>query len=87
MGEAVTSPPGARARDGPTGAGDRRSWSLAILPALRQASIVIDHQRYYYLDDDQMISMRYARNLVDGMGLVWNAGIESRATRTSAGSS
>src|SRR5215831_19877935 len=46
----------------------------AILPTLRQASIVIDGQRYYYLDDDQMISMRYARNLVDGVGLVWNAG-------------
>jgi hypothetical protein len=46
----------------------------AILPSLRQASIVIDGLRYYYLDDDQMISMRYARNLVDGMGLVWNPG-------------
>jgi hypothetical protein len=41
---------------------------------LQHASLVIDHQRYYYLDDDQMISMRYARNLVDGQGLVWNAG-------------
>lgn len=47
---------------------------VAVLPAVRHASIVIDGHRYYYLDDDQMISMRYARNLVDGMGLVWNAG-------------
>lgn len=40
----------------------------------RQASIVLDGQRYYYLDDDQMISMRYARNLAEGQGLVWNPG-------------
>ena len=25
-------------------------------------------------DDDQMISMRYARNLVEGHGLAWNPG-------------
>lgn len=29
---------------------------------------------YYCLFDDAMISMRYARNLVDGHGLVWNPG-------------
>jgi hypothetical protein len=38
------------------------------------ASVVVDQVRYFYLDDDQMISMRYARNLVDGQGLVWNPG-------------
>jgi len=48
--------------------------AAVCLAALGHASVVIDHLRYYYLDDDQMISMRYARNLVDGMGLVWNAG-------------
>jgi hypothetical protein len=48
--------------------------AIACLMTVRQASVVIDGQRYYYLDDDQMISMRYARNLVDGMGLVWNPG-------------
>jgi hypothetical protein len=42
--------------------------------AFRQESIVIDGARYYYLDDDQMISMRYARNLAEGQGLVWNPG-------------
>ena len=42
--------------------------------AARQASVAIDGTRYYYLDDDQMISMRYARNLAEGRGLVWNAG-------------
>jgi hypothetical protein len=38
------------------------------------ASRVIDGTRYFWLDDDMMISMRYARNLAEGQGLVWNAG-------------
>jgi arabinofuranosyltransferase len=38
------------------------------------ASRVIDGTRYFWLDDDMMISMRYARNLAEGHGLVWNAG-------------
>jgi hypothetical protein len=42
--------------------------------AAYRSSIVLDHERYFWLDDDQMISMRYARNLVEGQGLVWNAG-------------
>ncbi|MCA9533617.1 MAG: hypothetical protein KC593_08065 [Myxococcales bacterium] len=40
----------------------------------RQASLEIEGVRYFWLDDDQMISMRYARNWADGLGLVWNAG-------------
>lgn len=39
-----------------------------------QASRVVDGVRYFWLDDDQMISMRYARNLAEGNGLVWNPG-------------
>ena len=42
--------------------------------AAYRSSIVLDHERYFWLDDDQMISMRYARNLAEGQGLVWNAG-------------
>jgi len=38
------------------------------------ASSVIDGVRWYWLDDDQMVSMRYARNLAEGYGLVWNPG-------------
>jgi hypothetical protein len=38
------------------------------------ASRVIDGTRYFLLDDDMMISMRYARNLAEGNGLVWNPG-------------
>ncbi len=33
-------------------------------------------QRYFVLFDDAMISMRYARNLANGDGLVWNPGGE-----------
>lgn len=37
-------------------------------------STVIDGTRYWWLDDDALISMRYARNLANGAGLVWNPG-------------
>ncbi len=39
-----------------------------------KASLSIDGVRYFWIDDDQMISMRYARNLAEGHGLVWNPG-------------
>lgn len=39
-----------------------------------RSSFVIEGTRYFCLFDDAMISMRYARNLVDGWGLVWNPG-------------
>jgi hypothetical protein len=47
--------------------------ALSVVAAY-QASVVIDGTRYFWLDDDQMISMRYGRNLVQGHGLVWNPG-------------
>src|SRR5262249_25955425 len=37
-------------------------------------SRIVDGTRYWLLDDDMMISMRYARNLAEGHGLVWNPG-------------
>ena len=37
-------------------------------------SVVADGTRYYFLFDDAMISMRYAYNLANGNGLVWNVG-------------
>lgn len=40
----------------------------------RKASLSLDGERWFWLDDDQMISMRYARNLAEGHGLVWNPG-------------
>jgi len=43
---------------------------------IERTSIVIDGERSFLLWDDAMISMRYARNLAQGHGLVWNAGDE-----------
>jgi hypothetical protein len=37
-----------------------------------RTSFVIDGERYFSLFDDAMISMRYASNLANGHGLVWN---------------
>src|SRR5205085_2478656 len=37
-------------------------------------SAIIAGQRTWWLDDDPMISMRYAKNLAQGNGLVWNSG-------------
>jgi hypothetical protein len=41
-----------------------------------KTSFVIDGVRYFSLFDDAMISMRYAKNLAEGFGLVWNPGGE-----------
>jgi hypothetical protein len=51
----------------------------ALLLALTVAyaferSIIIEGTRVFYLDDDAMITMRYARNLARGFGPVWNSG-------------
>lgn len=37
-------------------------------------SAIIAGERYWWLGDDAMISMRYARNLVNGLGLLHNPG-------------
>ncbi len=41
-----------------------------------RSSFTAGGQRYFVLLDDAMISMRYARNLASGYGLVWNPGGE-----------
>jgi 4-amino-4-deoxy-L-arabinose transferase-like glycosyltransferase len=41
-----------------------------------RTSFIVDDERYFSLFDDGMISMRYARNLANGYGLVWNPGGE-----------
>ena len=38
------------------------------------SSVVVDGERYFILSDDALISMRYADNLAQGLGLVWNRG-------------
>lgn len=48
-----------------------------VLVAYRVAetkTTLIDGARYFWLDDDIMISMRYAWNLARGEGILWNAG-------------
>lgn len=44
------------------------AWGLAFIWLNRQ---VIDGAIYWFLFDDALISMSYARNLVDGFGLNW----------------
>jgi hypothetical protein len=41
---------------------------------LMAGSLVVGGTRYFVLDDDMMVSMRYGRNLAEGHGLVWNPG-------------
>lgn len=41
-----------------------------------RTSFLLKGERYFCLFDDAMISMRYARNLAHGYGLVWNPGGE-----------
>ncbi len=60
-------------------------WGVTISVALAtvyyalfifQTSFIVNGERYFCLQDDEMISMRYARNLAQGFGLVWNPGGE-----------
>ena len=46
-------------------------WGCAFI---YRTSFVINGVRYFVLFDDEMISMRYARNLAHGFGLVYNPG-------------
>ncbi len=63
----------------PGGRGRQRAAWLALLGALAawggcfifRTSFVIDGRRVFCLFDDAMISMTYARNLVEGYGLNW----------------
>lgn len=47
-------------------------YSLYGWMFIQQTSINFEGKKYYTLFDDAMISMRYAKNLVNGYGLVWN---------------
>jgi hypothetical protein len=49
------------------------AWSLLYVA---RTSLETPDGRVFMLWDDGMISMRYARNLADGHGLVWNPGRE-----------
>ncbi len=47
-------------------------WAAFFI--VRTSAVGIDGARYFVLFDDAMISMRYAWNLTQGHGLVWNPG-------------
>lgn len=48
------------------------AWSALFI--FKFSCIGIDGKRYFCLNDDAMISMRYGWNLLHGVGLVWNPG-------------
>ena len=58
----------------PSATAERNGWPITAAFALICGLFVIHALRYWVLIDDAFISFRYARNLVDGAGLVFNAG-------------
>ncbi len=50
------------------------AYALYAAIFIFKSSFVVGGERYFVLFDDAMISMRYAKNLADGFGLVWNPG-------------
>ena len=54
-------------------------WAVALTALLTFAllearGVFVGDKLFFHLEDDAMISMRYARNLANGAGLVYNAG-------------
>lgn len=49
---------------------------LFMIGCVALTSFTISNERYFSLIDDAMISMRYARNIAEGYGAVWNPGEE-----------
>jgi len=53
------------------------SWQRALNLLLAAALVfvfVAQLRTHFFIGDDAFISFRYARNLADGLGIVWNAG-------------
>ena len=50
------------------------AFGSVLLYLVLKTSNEIGGARYFVLPDDGMISMRFARNLASGLGLVWNKG-------------
>ena len=44
------------------------------IAAIILLAFVYNANQYHFLGDDAFISFRYARNLAEGHGLVWNPG-------------
>lgn len=49
-------------------------WLFAVVLLLLAALLLAHARSYYWLCDDAYISFRYARNLIEGRGLVYNPG-------------
>ena len=67
---------GALAAAAISGAAARLTRQHAAAAVAGSAAILLLHSSFYfhYTSDDAYISYRYARNLSDGLGLVWNPG-------------
>ena len=50
------------------------AYGVYLIAIVWRSSLIFEGERYFSVGDDAMISMRYARNLVHGYGLVWNPG-------------
>ncbi|HEX7974673.1 MAG TPA: hypothetical protein VF498_09715, partial [Anaerolineales bacterium] len=50
------------------------SYAAYAIVYIYKTSFLVGGVRYFVLFDDAMISMRYAQNLANGFGLVWNPG-------------
>ncbi|HEX5503297.1 MAG TPA: hypothetical protein VFW96_11795, partial [Thermomicrobiales bacterium] len=90
QGIAIAAPPATTSRLAETASPDDRAepvwwrqrshWLPVAASALfsfvfiLRTAFTVDGTLYFTLFDDAMVSMRYARNLAAGHGLVWNAG-------------
>lgn len=52
------------------------AFAVYGLAFIHRTSFEVEGERFFSLFDDMMISMRYAKNLAEGQGLVWNPGGE-----------
>ncbi len=84
--DAAAASPAERQQPAPPRGGSRAAGvALAVIllvycayaaAFIYRTSFLVDGRRCFCLFDDAMISMRYARNLAHGQGLVWNPGGE-----------
>lgn len=73
----LASRPALRAAREPTwllGLGLLLGCALLAVLAWRERSVVVEGRRWFWLEDDAMVSMRYARRWAQGLGFTWSAG-------------
>ena len=62
----------------PSGARPRAPWTYAAIALLGLAAYLALAVHFAWLCDDAFISLRYAKHLAEGHGLVWNVGEDPR---------